>query len=170
MKLKRWKFITVVVLIGLLLFSQFGIHLPTDIHEIPDSGDNLGDISLVFEQNAILVGIYVSQDSHDNTIYVEMGGDEYSQPFDVKRRFKVPFNRRATHKDVEVMWYRKVGSTEVVEDPGQGNYLSARVIIHDGKHVLFNHLESFVEKKNTIEGWAIRHCKLFGTCDRYGIH
>ncbi|MFC0265797.1 hypothetical protein [Alloscardovia macacae] len=161
------KLLLVCVVTVLLLFSQFGIYLPTDIHEIPDLGDIPGDIPLITQRNSLLVEVYVSQDMRDNTLYVEMGGDRLWQPLDVRRRFKIPFGRRATRDDVKVIWYSKENGTEEVGEPDRVNDLSARVIVSDGKKEIFNHLESFVEKKYTIEGWLIMHCDVFNACIQY---
>ncbi|OTA26697.1 hypothetical protein B9G54_03730 [Alloscardovia macacae] len=166
-KKSLWKMSAVFVCVALLLFSQFGIYLPTDIHEVPDSGNIPGDIPLIEQQNVLLVDVYVSQDIHDNTLYVEMGGDKLWQPLDVRRRFKIPFHRRATRNDVKVLWYSKENGTEMVDQPDTVNALSARVIISDGKKEIFNHFESFIEKKNTIEGWVIMHCDVFNACSKY---
>lgn len=166
-KKRYWKYLTACVIMGLLLFSQFGIYLPTDIHEIPDAGRLPGDITLIEESNVRLVQVIVAQDSHDNTVYVEMGGDTHWQPLDVRRRFKIPFGHRATPDDVKVIWYSKEDGREILDQPDDVNALSARVIISDGKKEIFNHFESFVEKKHTIEGWTILNCDKFGTCKRY---
>lgn len=129
-------------------------------YEISDSGTNPGDSTILDEAAFYFLVVYAAQDTHDNTLYIDMG-NSFTHPSDIERRFKIPLSHRITRKDITLIWYYDENGHDVMADSGNiGSPLSARIVVRQNGKVIFNYLESFVEKTHTLSGWL---------CLKYGV-
>ena len=164
MRAKRKATIIISAILAALcvLFLFFWPYIiPVSRYQIPDEYPVPGNY-IVLNEGTSFQNVYVSQDTKSKAIYVDTGNTfmQYAD-LDVSPMFTIPCDSLITDKNVRLIWFRNDYGQGEPQNPYRSAHLfSVRIIIKVHGKVLFDHVESFMERAHTVPGWLCLHADI----------
>lgn len=126
--------------------------IPVNRYQISNA-DTMPGNSTILMADSDFQDVMVTQDTKTKDIYVDIASINLQfSHLDVPHRFKIPCNSLISKKNIQLVWYLDEKGTKKPTNL-RGNLLSARITITVHGKILFNHLESFIERYYTLPGW-----------------